>query len=144
MKFLDQYYIEKWGINDYVEHRLRHWVKWYSQNDIHHLGYPQECLESRHLTNGGVIHHNRGLKPLPCNPTAEEMENIISILTQADEKVAKALRQDYIYKSEQALKAKILGVSVAQYKIDVGFARYWLRGWFHAQLIKNLDNLSKE
>ncbi len=143
MKSLDHYFIEKWGINDYVEHRLHHWAKWYSQNNSQNLGYPKESLESRHLNSGGVIHPGRGQKPLPCNPAAEELEAIIGILRQADERIAKALCQDYLYKSEQSLKAKIIGVSLAQYKIDVALARYWLRGWFHAHLMKRIDTSAK-
>jgi hypothetical protein len=136
MKILDQYFIEKFGVNDYVEHRLHHWAKWYGQNNGSNLGYPSESLESRHLNSGGVIHSNGGIRPLPCNPAAEELEAVISILMQYDEKIAQALCQDYLYKKDQLKKAKGMGISAAQFKIDVAHARYWLRGWFHAQLMK--------
>lgn len=141
MKYLDQYYIEKWGINSYVEHRLEHWAKWYKQNEYSHLGYPKESLEFRHLNSGGVIHTSRRPKPLSCNPAAEEIERIIGILMRVDEKAAKAICQEYLYNKDQIIKAREMGISLSQFKVHVAYARYWLRGWFNAHLANKLSNI---
>ncbi len=137
---LDQYFIERYGLNAYVEHRLSLWAEWYSQNDYQHLNYPKESIESRHLKNGGVVDAYHGPRPLPCNPSAEEVESIIGILMQADEKIAKSLCYHYLNQNEQIAKARASGVSLAQFKINVNYARCWLKGWFHAKY----DKLSKK
>lgn len=131
MKPIDKYYIEKWGMDKYVEHRLTQWAKWYRHHD-EHLGYPKESLESRHLTNGGVTHSNLGKPVLPCNPVAEDLERIITFMRQHDEKISKALCQEYLSCMEQSYKARGLGISLAQFKIQVALARQWLKGWFWA------------
>lgn len=140
MKFIDKYYIEKCGMDKYVEHRLTQWARWYRHQDYAHLGYPKESLESRHLTNGGVVHPNRGPKPLPCNPVAEDLERIITMMRQQEEKSSNALCQEYLNSAEQSYKARALGVSLAQFKIQVALGRQWLKGWFHANYSKSVNS----
>lgn len=123
-------------IDDYIEMRLEEWAKWFSRNDYRHLGYPSESLEFRHLNNGGVIHKNYGSKASFCNVDAEEVEKIIVLMKQVEPKAAAALCQEYLDWRCQSSKAKAIGVSLAQYKVNLALARQWLQGWFCAHFYK--------
>lgn len=116
------------NIDCYVEHRLEEWANWYARNIDYGLGYPKRSVEGRLLDEGGCLSKSLGYKRELNHPAAEEIEALIREMSSYNEELAKAIRVEYIKNNTQANKAKLLSVSLAQFKLYLKMAKAWLSG----------------
>lgn len=112
----------------YVEHRLKEWANWYTRNLDHGLGYPKRSVEGRLLDEGGYLSKRTGYKREMVHHDAEEIETLIKEMSLYNQELAKAIRVEYIKNNTQANKAKLLSVSLAQFKLYIKMAKAWLSG----------------
>jgi hypothetical protein len=115
-------------INEYVELRLEMWARWYATNADFGLGYPNQSLEGRVISNGGVLIRSFGSKPLHTNESAEEIESLVCVLSRQNEKLANALREYYFGQGTVKQRAKKINTSCTQFKVFVDMAKQWLIG----------------
>ena len=84
--------------DDYLEKRLIEWGEWFIRNDSNGLGSPQSTL-GRLIVDGGILTHAFGPKIPPENPSAQEIEDIVSSLVVFNKgqysKCMKALKLKY-------------------------------------------------
>jgi hypothetical protein len=111
----------------YVEERLQQWAEWYSRGNWYGLGYPSCSIEYR-LMKEGVIVKTTGPKPFPSHEEAEEIELLVNEIAKQNEKIALALRCQYFGHRRSRERAKLLGVSYAQFRVYVDLGRQWLAG----------------
>ncbi|MDF2866825.1 MAG: hypothetical protein K0S11_295 [Gammaproteobacteria bacterium] len=116
------------NVDCYVEHRLKEWANWYARNIDYGLGYPKRSIEGRLLDEGGYLSKSSGYKRELNHPAAEEIEVLIREMSSYNEELAKAIRVEYIKNNTQASKAKLLSVSLAQFKLYLKMAKAWLSG----------------
>lgn len=116
------------NIDCYVERRLEEWANWYARNIDYGLGYPSRSVEGRLRDEGGVLSKSTGYKRELNHPAAEEIEALIREMSSYNQELAKAIRVEYIKNNTQANKAKLLAVSLAQFKLYLKMAKAWLSG----------------
>lgn len=119
----------------YVEERLHQWAEWYSRGNFYGLGYPPYTLEYRLMTEGIVV-RTTGIKPLPSNEEAEEIENLIREMSWQNHNMALALRCQYFSSGALRIKAKKLKISHNQFKYYVDLGHQWLAGRLSAKHTK--------
>jgi|GEM_PF-909354 len=121
-------------MQQYVEQRLVVWARWYAKGNGYGLGYPPCSIEYRLMREGIVRSSPAGLRPLPVNEPAEEMERFIQYLARQKPEEAKALRDYYLHYGSYRKQARALGASATQLQWQVEKARQWLCGWLSARL----------
>ena len=116
----------------YVEQRLEHWARWYSSGNYYGLGFHSETIEYVLMTVGVMI-KSTGLKPLPYDEGAEEIEALVTEMTKHNEKMAIMLRIHYFGNGLVSERAEKLGVSYGRFRVYVDMARQWLAGRLSAR-----------
>lgn len=91
----------------YLEDRLNIWARWAAKG-IEAQGYPSTSPEYRILIEG-VSSGSNGLKPLPSNPAAEEMDAFVSELSQYFDEKAKIIKSYYLKRSSTVRVSEIAG-----------------------------------
>jgi hypothetical protein len=112
---------------DYVERRLEHWARWYSSGNYYGLGFHSETIEYVLMTVGVMI-KSTGIKPLPCDEEAEEIEALITEMKSYNSKMAAALRICYFENKKSRERAEEIEMSSTQFKLYVKMAKQWLSG----------------
>ena len=118
------------NVGKYVEKRLQEWADWFIRGNTYGIGYPPESFITM-LEKGITAKKKKTFKIpiLPTNESAEEMEKFVVEMAHQNRQMADALRKYYFGREPTLqLKAKIFGVSGAQFKILLGMARQWLAG----------------
>jgi hypothetical protein len=125
------------GFMDYIEKRLEHWARWFSSNHHYGLGFRSETIEYALMTLGTLI-KSTGIKPLPIDEEAEEIEALVTEMNKHNEKMASALRIHYFHRKKSRDRADAIQLSKSQFKNYVSMAKQWLAGRLSAdgQLIK--------
>ncbi len=116
----------------YVERRLDEWAHWFSRGNLYGLGYPPCSTEYRLMREGMVNTSSAGLRSIPVNEAAEEMEVLVVKLGQQRPMLAKALRDYYFRGGSLRVLAKEKGISATQLHWKVEQARHWIAGWLTA------------
>ncbi len=121
-------------INKYLDNRLKQWALWHTMKEENALGYRKKTNEKKLMDLGTVVQESKYPKPLPSNPSAEEVEKVIVMMKKQGsqtEKYAEAMREYYLKSGENKRKAsRILGVAEGQFYVLFNGALTWLNGWF--------------
>lgn len=112
----------------YVERRLAEWGHWYSRGNGYGLGYPPCSIEYRLMKEGIVKTSPVGLRSIPVNEQAEEIEKFVQEMALQDEAMALALRHYYFNRYSLRRQAKEAGISHMQLKALVDMGRQWVVG----------------
>jgi hypothetical protein len=118
---------EKNDFMNYVEKRLHHWARWYSQGNFNGLGFPSENIAYVLMTVGALI-KSTGAKPLPCDEEAEEIETLVTEMAKHNINMASALRVNYFTRKKARARSDVIDASPAQFKIYIQMAKQWLAG----------------
>lgn len=113
---------------DYVEHRLEEWAHWYSRGCYMGLGYPNKSTVAALQEYQGMVIKTQGIKSMPINEQAEEIEDLMKELTLQNKRLTDVLRQNYLGVGTAADKAKQVGLSYAHFKVQLDMAKQWLAG----------------
>ncbi|MFT3741105.1 MAG: hypothetical protein QM752_00205 [Gammaproteobacteria bacterium] len=112
----------------YVRERLEQWADWYIRGNDFGLGYPKCSIEYRMRTEGRM-QKRRGVKPLPSNEAAEEVENLIKEMAEHHNRLmADAIRCQYLVTGTLRTRANRLNVSHSGFKSLVDMGEQWLTG----------------
>lgn len=111
----------------YVEKRLEHWARWFTSSHHYGLGFHSETIEYILMTVGALI-KSTGVKPLPVDEDAEEIEALVREMAEHNSKMATALRIHYFDRKKSRDRADSLQISASQFKICVNMAKQWLAG----------------
>ncbi len=111
----------------YVEKRLEHWARWFHSNHYYGLGFRSETIEYVMMTVGVLI-KSTGVKPLPVDEDAEEIEALVVEMAAQNSKMATALRIHYFDRKKSRDRADAIQISASQFKNYVSMAKQWLAG----------------
>ena len=113
----------------YVDERLKLWAAWYRQRERLGIGYPPCSVEYRMMTEGCIPRGEYlGLRPMPTNLSAEEIEAFIAELNKQYEEAAQVIRRHYIDEGNVKEKAKLMNIKHEQFYELISFSRAWLLG----------------
>ena len=112
----------------YVERRLEEWAHWFSRGNFYGLGYPPCSVEYRLMKEGSVKTTPVGLRPLPVNEKAEEVERLVREMSLQNSAMALALRRYYFHRYSLRRQAQEAGISHTQLKALVDMGRQWVVG----------------
>lgn len=113
----------------YIDERLNQWAAWYRQRVRLGIGYPPCSIEYRMMTEGCIPRSEYlGIKPMPTNELAEEMESFIVEMSKQHKTAAQALRKHYYEQGNAHQKSQTMHISESQFEKLVLFARAWLLG----------------
>jgi len=116
-------------IHQYVEFRLNNWARWASYNNpLNTLDYADQSIIHQLSKNGGYVAKAQGAYVEPENPKAEELDNIISEMGFYQKNLAGVIRVQYTETGSQKEKSQKVGISPAQYKINLKMAKSWISG----------------
>ncbi len=118
----------KKDVNKYVDDRLELWADWYIRIENNGLGYPNKTMEQRLKEHGGLFVKSIGPKIPPSNHAAEEVEEYVSELFKQNSLLATVLRKNYFEQNTAARKAKQLGISTTQFRVQLAMAKQWMAG----------------
>ncbi len=110
---------------EYVKSRLHHWAGWYDKDQDHPIGYARCSLEYRMMQEGVVI-KTQGVKPLPCDQKAEEIEAYVCELAIDAPHIAFALRSHYFSSMYISLNKHDLQLTEDKKKQYVDRGHQWL------------------
>jgi DNA-directed RNA polymerase specialized sigma subunit len=116
-------------IDDYLELRLNEWAEWLSSGNTLGIGYPKQSIIS--LIREGVVisrKNNNNCSVLEVNEQVEEIEKLISEMSDYKPIMAKCLRMYYLDNLSLRSNAKKLEISYSQFKLNVLMAKQWLVG----------------
>src|SRR5579862_7677339 len=108
----------------YVEKRLEHWAQWFHSNHHYGLGFHSETIEYVMMTVGVLI-KSTGVKPLPVDEDAEEIEALVVEMAEQNSKMATALRIHYFDRKKSRDRADAIQMSSTQFKNNVKMAKQW-------------------
>ncbi|MCD6040302.1 MAG: hypothetical protein K0S27_1702 [Gammaproteobacteria bacterium] len=111
----------------YVEKRLEHWAKWFKGGNHPGLGFRSETIEYVLMTVGIMI-KSTGVKPLPFDEDAEEIEALVTEMASYNSKIAAALRIYYFDRRKSRDRAYAIQLSATQFNHYVNMAKQWLAG----------------
>lgn len=106
---------------------------WFIRGNDFGLGYPRCSIEYRMRTEGRM-QKRRGIKPMPCNEPAEEIEAFIKEMAEHHNRLmADALRCQYLVTGTLRTKAARLQMSHSGFKALIDMAEQWLAGRLSAK-----------
>ncbi len=123
-------------IKPYVENRLQQWADWVTRVVDFGLGYPHKSIEAQLIDGGGLIIRGTGVKVLPTNTNAEEIEHHVRELAQQNIRLATVLREYYCGRGHIRRKAVRVGLSCSTFKVSVRMAKQWISGKLQANNLK--------
>ena len=112
---------------NYIERRLEHWAEWHSTGNYYGVGFHSETIEYVLMTVGIMV-KSTGIKPLPCDEDAEEIEMLISEMSVQNNELANALRIQYLYNGSTRTKSKEFRIPRPHLTRLTDMARQWLAG----------------
>src|SRR5947209_3669897 len=121
----------------YIETRLQEWANWYIRGSDGGLGYPRRSIEGKLIDNGGCIIRNYQSYRMDINPSAEETEKLLAEMSQYNKSLSKAVKYEYMETGTQSFKASKLGVSLAQFKLNLKIAKAWLVGRLSQHIVNH-------
>ncbi len=112
----------------YINARLVEWASWFKEYITLGIGYPPCSVEYRLMTEGHVTREYIGLKPMPSNPAAEEIERIVQDMAACCYPLAEVIRCYYFTNGDIYYKARKIAYSRTQFNETLANARWWLVG----------------
>lgn len=122
----------------YLENRLEQWADWYVRGNFYGIGYPSCAMEYR-LLHEGHIQRNSSPRPLPSNPGAEEIEDLVRQMADYNPLMATTLRCQYFVTGTLRTRAARLNMSHTHFKHCVDMAQQWLAGRLSAKKHRRND-----
>lgn len=114
---------------NYIDERLNQWAAWCRQKVRLGIGYPPCSIEYRMMTEGCIPRSEYlGLRPMPTNELAEEMEAYMAELSKQYKDAAEAIRKHYYENGNSRQKGNAMKISKGQFDKLVLFAKAWLLG----------------
>jgi len=126
MKDQTTYEDAKAAILHYIENRLQMWAAWFTRKERLVKGYSPVTIEYRLMTEGHIPNEYYGLRPLPTNELAEEIERLVKDLYEQNQKLAEVLRAYYLRRGTLRDKARRIGTSQTRFEVYLNSARWWL------------------
>ena len=107
-------------------------TRWFHSNHHYGLGFHSETIEYVMMTVGVLI-KSTGVKPLPVDEDAEEIEALVVEMAEQNSKMATALRIHYFDRKKSRDRADAIQMSSTQFKNNVKMAKQWLAGRLSGQ-----------
>lgn len=124
-------------VSNETERRLQEWAIW-SKKKGRGIGYPKRSIEGR-LRDEGVILPRKRYQPETFeHPAAEEIENLIVLMSKTLVLQAKVLRDDYLDNTPTEIKMRRLQMSRPKYALYRDSGKSWLEGQLQARTEYNL------
>jgi len=111
--------------------KLRSWGQW--SRDSNNMGYPHLSIEQAAIEGAGIDTRGSGMKTIPDNPDAEEMEKLLIVLR--DRHLKQYLSIKFYFQSSTMTyqrMTKILGIGGKEkVRETLGRAVAWIDGGLH-------------
>lgn len=115
-------------LQDGLERLLNHWGKWVKSGNKIGLGYSGKNNLAKISESGGMFFYGTGLKLIPDDPRAEEMERLIIKLSHFNPREANAVKEYYGKQLSRQEAASRLKISVTTLNERIRLAKMWLSG----------------
>lgn len=111
----------------YIDYRLKEWANWFGRGNFYGIGYPPYSTEYK-LMMGIISEKQHGVRVMPCNEDAEEMEKLIYEMSKQNNKMAIALRIHYLDRDKLQMQKREIGIGETKFRVYIQMARQWLAG----------------
>jgi len=111
----------------YIDYRLKEWANWFGRGNFYGIGYPP-CSTEYRLMTGIISERQCGIRVMPCNEDAEEIEKLIHEMSKQNNKMAFALRIHYLDGGKWQMHKSEIGIGETKFRVYVHMGRQWLAG----------------
>jgi hypothetical protein len=116
----------KGAVMRYVDERLNNWAKWAREKVKLGVGYHSQSVEYRLITEGLLVREPGAKRPMPCDPKAEEVEELLMYMSQQCRVMADTVREMYLTDDRIENKSRRTCVSETVFKTYLAMGRWWL------------------